>query len=375
MRRRSISAAAAVLAVALVGAALAIAKLPQYDAPIPYTAGTDAYPVAVADFDGDKRLDVATGNEGDDTVSLLFGKGQPGEFGEGGDIPAGDYPFGIVTGDFAGDKSVDIAVADYEGSKVAILEGNGEGDFGPPDLLPVPEGPYSIAKGNVNGDKFPDLVTANYSDGSFSLLAGRKNGFAGFQAFNVGSGGSVPSSIALGQFDGKGAKDVAVLASGEGVYIFRGRGEGDFRAGKLVDVPGLGDAYGMTTGQFDGRPGRDIFVSSCTDDPTNYLLRAKGPKGVKYKKPKRYNGGSCPYQSTAADVNGDGRTDAVVSSDNGGKVSVFYNSNKGLRKKPKSYPAVSEAYSVATGDFNKDGIQDFAVPDYSNPETAIVLSK
>ena len=54
--------------------------------------------------------------------------------------------------------------------------------------------------------------------------------------------------------------------------------------------------------------------------------------------------------------------------------SVLYNGKKGL-KSPKNYPAVAEAYSVASGDFNRDGIRAFAVPDYSNSKTAIVLSK
>ena len=372
MRSRTFPVFAAVLLAAAVAAAVAFAAKPKYQPPVDYQAGENAYPVAVADLNGDGRLDVATGNEVDDDVSILLGKGKRGKFDYEGDYPGGDYPFGIVTGDFTGDRSIDLAVADYEGSSVALLEGNGDGSFDPPDLLPVSGAPTSIAVGDLDGDRFSDLAIAGGTGLTFSVLAGKKNGFKPYEEHAVGS--TEITSIAIAQLDGKGPRDVVTLDFDQGIAVSRSREGGGFRAAKETPIPDLESAHGILAGRIDRKPGTDIFVARCVADGENVLLRATGAKSVEFKKPRYYVGGDCTYQPELADVDGNGYRDVVLSSEDGGNASVLYNGRKGLGE-AVDYPAVSEAYSVATGDFNRDGVRDFAVPDFGDEVTAVVLSK
>ena len=63
------------------------------------------------DFNGDGRLDLAVANYGDNTVSVLLGKGD-GTFQPQVTYAVGSNPGAIVAGDFNGDGRTDLVVSD-----------------------------------------------------------------------------------------------------------------------------------------------------------------------------------------------------------------------------------------------------------------------
>src|SRR5260370_4309379 len=56
-----------------------------------FGTGTNPLSVAVGDFNGDGKLDLATANEGSNTVSILLGTGA-GSFGAKTDFGTGSWP-------------------------------------------------------------------------------------------------------------------------------------------------------------------------------------------------------------------------------------------------------------------------------------------
>src|SRR5688572_15723354 len=65
--------------------------------------------IAVADFNGDGRPDVAVANGGDGTVTLLFGDPEGG-LGDARSFPAGQDPADIDAVDIDGDRAVDLVI-------------------------------------------------------------------------------------------------------------------------------------------------------------------------------------------------------------------------------------------------------------------------
>jgi len=94
--------------------------------------------IAVADFNGDGKLDAAVANQDGSTVSVLLGNGD-GTFRTKVDYTAGNVLVSIATGDFNGDGKADLAVVDFGsasvGGDVAILLGNGDGTFQTPSVI------------------------------------------------------------------------------------------------------------------------------------------------------------------------------------------------------------------------------------------------
>jgi hypothetical protein len=128
--------------------------------------------VAVGDFNGDGKPDLAAANENSKTVSIRLGKGA-GQFAAAPDVAVGTGPRFVAVADFNGDGRQDLAVASFanDGSgTVSIRLGNGHGGFAVEPDVPVGNRPLSVAVGDFNGDGKPDLAVANAGSNTVSVL-------------------------------------------------------------------------------------------------------------------------------------------------------------------------------------------------------------
>jgi Flp pilus assembly secretin CpaC len=128
----------------------------------PFSTGTGPAGVAVADFNGDGKPDLAVTHTTDtagNSVSILEGNGD-GSFGTAKEFPAGSGPVGIVAANFTG-TNTDLAVADKSGNNVDILIGNGDGTFTTPISLATQNSPVALAVADLTGSGSEDLVAAD----------------------------------------------------------------------------------------------------------------------------------------------------------------------------------------------------------------------
>ncbi|MFI5039934.1 MAG: FG-GAP repeat domain-containing protein, partial [Solirubrobacterales bacterium] len=154
--------------------------------------GATPYAVAVGDFNGDGKRDLATANNGSANVSVLLGDGN-GTFGAASNFPLapGSHPDALAVGDFNGDGKPDLVTANAVSHDVSVLLGDGTGGFGPAASFGVGTMPSSVVVGDFNGDGEPDLATANFADVSI-LLNNGSGGFGPAHSFPVG----FPASVA-----------------------------------------------------------------------------------------------------------------------------------------------------------------------------------
>src|SRR4051794_40295186 len=121
----------------------------------------------------------------------------------------GDTPQSVAVGDFNGDGKQDLVTANYGGFNVSVLLGNGHGTFPTADAN---QGPVTANCGGLNAREHRATAT-----GSFNPAV----------TYGAGSG---PRSVAVGDFNGDGKRDLVTANSGSNnVSVLLGNGNGTFQ--------------------------------------------------------------------------------------------------------------------------------------------------
>src|SRR5262249_37935320 len=103
--------------------------VPSFTPAPPVAVGTGPISVAVGDFNGDGKPDLAVpNNNSSKTVSIRLGTGAGG-FTAAPDVTVGTQPRSVAVGDFNGDGKPDLAAANQNSKTVSIRLGNGDGTF------------------------------------------------------------------------------------------------------------------------------------------------------------------------------------------------------------------------------------------------------
>ncbi|HXC42453.1 MAG TPA: FG-GAP-like repeat-containing protein [Candidatus Dormibacteraeota bacterium] len=371
--------------------------------------------IAVADVNGDHKLDLVTTNKYDGTISILFGNGD-GTFTAQPVITLGTTDDWIAIADVNQDGKPDLVVACYSScpggtAGFSVLLNNGNGTFGTPVFYGgLPKGVNGLAVGDVNGDSKLDVVTASdgtgagasvflgNGDGTFqapvsyyapyaaSIAIAKLNGepdlvLTDFQDSTtwvlLGNGKGVfqpavayatdwePQGLALADFNKDGNLDFAVGSSrGTFVSLALGNGDGTFRAGVNYGLTQASQVFQIVTADFNGDGYLDIVQAggvSANNATTVMLGSAHGVLGAPIAGPALC---SSPTTVDAGDVNGDGKPDIVVGTSCDGEVAVLLGKGNGTFNAPVYYStgdSNSEPAVVKLADLTGNGSLDIVV--------------
>ena len=224
-----------------------------------------------------------------------------------------------LTADFNADGHADLALAHHDSYDVAILLGDGAGNFTTPPGSPFSAKPtgnkphtHGLAAGEFNRDGKLDLVVGNDNDADISMLLGDGTGtfaVAPRSPFPCGRG---PYPIATADFDADRNSDVIVPNSAPGVNT-------------VTSLMGTGDA-------------------ALTPAPWSPI---KIPAGA--------------FFAAAADITGDSKPDAVITHTEGDdRATILINDGRGQLTPAPSSPFTigHNAWCVALADMNRDGQAD-----------------
>jgi hypothetical protein len=282
---------------------------PPYQAdlgqPEHYAAGREPRAVAVGDFDGDGRPDVAVADHAGDLVQVLCGDGSG--LRSTNSCPTGAGPTALALGDLDGDGKPDLAVADARGNTMSVLLGQGDGSFRKASSWAVDRKPVCVALGDLDGDGRLDAVTANDDGDSVSILLARGPGqFHPARHIRLDDR---PRWLALGDLNGDGKLDIAVAHFQQAgkVAILLGQGDGTFAPPVKYDVGASPLALVVADFNRDGRP--DLAIANYGSADLNVLLgTSAGTFGPLVNYP---TGDALATALAAADVDGDGALDLV----------------------------------------------------------------
>jgi hypothetical protein len=290
--------------------------------------------VAVADFDGDGRLDIFMPGGYGGTPDQLFMQVAPRSFHNDPSRIGGtsSHVGGVHAGDIDGDGDFDLVLADWgdhpnpDDSKVPasavtvrILENDGTGHFTEKTSLPAPDGSSAtdVDLQDVDGDFALDIVLTNRNGHSRLYLNDGKGAFT-----------DVTDSKA---FPGKGKEAISFNA-------------------ELCDVDADGDLDVMFDGGSGDVQGHDtqLLLNDGSGGFTDATTRILGEAT------------SDDNQVKCADVDNDGDFDLVVASLSNPTEKLLRNDGHGnFQNVANAFPAVRDpTLTIDLGDFDGDGKVD-----------------
>jgi archaellum component FlaF (FlaF/FlaG flagellin family) len=273
--------------------------------------------LAVADFNGDGKLDIVVANL-DPTVSVFLGNGD-GTFQSPVDSDTTAGSSFVVAGDFNGDGKPDIAVADRP--FVSVLLGNGDGTFQSPiDNHSYRAWPTWLAVADFNNDHKLDVVVAGSIDTFYShsigILLG--NGDGTLQPSLNYAAKVVPGSVAAGDLNGDGDVDVIVGYGGVyngmgGVDVFLGNGDGSLQPPVFYKTTGDGDGEVIVSDlNLDGK--LDVATTSSSAKVSSWGLDVLWGNGDGTLHPAQFFASGQYGFIASGDLNGDHLPDFAFAS-------------------------------------------------------------
>ena len=119
----------------------------------------------------------------------------------------------VLDTDLNGDKKLDVVTGNRDASSLSILLGNGTATLAPAVNIPLGvNSPEAVWVTDLSSDGKPDIISANNQSNNWSYLQGM--GPTQYAAPLHTSSGSTPSGITAADLNNDGMMDVIVASAG-----------------------------------------------------------------------------------------------------------------------------------------------------------------
>jgi uncharacterized repeat protein (TIGR01451 family) len=331
--------------------------------PGPFSPQISPADIKSGDLNGDGVFDLVVVGSGLTDPIVMFGNGR-GEFVGPVTINSGipGEQRAIELRDFNNDSKLDLAVLNPNSLEVAILLGNGQGQFTRSATFTVGNFASGLASADFNNDGKLDLVARDPSRG-LALFLG--DGQGGFTQSTSGIGGNLTYvTFTTADFNGDGNADLAFsdetqlqTSDGYRMVILPGDGQGGF--GEPINVK-TDDSIVYPRAADLNLDGRDDLIYTRQYIGNAVYVALSNPGGG-FATPVSYQVDSTTRSVVSTDINGDGKPDLISASFDTGTVSILLGNGAGGFNQPVTVPAFASSYLISAGDFDGDGRNDLAI--------------
>jgi hypothetical protein len=329
----------------------------------PCSDGGTGAEIAVADFDGNGRPDIALGGNAWTDVHVYYASDEGG-FDEPEVIYAGTYTRHLATGDIDGNGRMDLVTSHGNAGPsasgpCAVLYSWGATGFSSPALFFVSEAPYSAGTADLDHDGRAEIIIGNANDPPrVSVHRSRPRG-------PISSGkvvdlpADLPLAMTAADLDRDGYQDLAVAVAHpeDNVVLLRGLGDGNFEPW-IDELPLPGVPRAIVAAYLDEDDSLDLAVANSS---ANLTIWPGGPDGQFSGPAEQLPVGAAQSAILAADFDRDGRTDAALLC--GSQLIVLFGKPGGTLdpNNPVTQAIPSGATDLAVGYLDKDTCLDIAV--------------
>ena len=305
------------------------------------SGGYNAVSVAVGDLNGDGHPDlivanscpsVGCGHDNSGQIAVLLGNGN-GTFQAAASYPSGgSNATAVAVADVNGDGKLDVAVTNRcrsghdcsvdNSGEVSVLLGNGNGTLQP--AVSYDTGGYSasaLVVADVNHDDKPDLLVANECDnlecadvfqpGTIGVLLGNGNGT--FQAaLSYQTQDRLPESLAAGRIDADDNVDIAVGHRDGFAQVLKGNGDGTFSTFTTTFQAANYQLTSVLLADLNGDGHLDLVATDAEVLHGRVALLLNDGAGKFPPSPRFHVAGFGARDAAVSDLNGDGFPDVAV---------------------------------------------------------------